>query len=67
MIFVTIEYGAVTVIIETARFKLITKPTLKNVALSPDATPLLIAGTELITELMFGETNDPVPTPRIAM
>ena len=66
MSFVIMEYGAVTVMIKIARFKLMTKPTLKKVARSPEATPLLSGGTELMIELILGETNVPVPIPRMA-
>ena len=64
MTFVTKGRGIVKVIIRMARFKLTMKPMLKKVALSADATPLLLAGTEPIMELMFGEPNNPVPTPK---
>jgi len=63
-IFVAIENGTVNVIIKTAKFKLMTKPTLKKVALNADAIPLLSAGTELMIELTFGETNAPQPIPK---
>lgn len=64
-IFVAIENGTVNVMIEIAKFRLMTKPTLKTVALNADAIPLLSAGTELIIELMFGETNAPQPIPKV--
>lgn len=38
-------------------------PMLNMVVLNPDATPLLLAGTELMIELILGATNMPLPTP----
>ncbi len=64
-IFVAIENGTVNVSMEIAKFRLMTKPTLKTVALKADAMPLLSAGTEPMIELMFGETNPPQPIPRV--
>ena len=64
-IFVAIENGTVNVMIKIAKFRLMTKPMLKKVALNPDAIPLLSAGTELMIELTFGETNAPQPIPKL--
>src|SRR5208283_690264 len=47
-----------------ARPKLAVSPTFDNVILNADATPRLFGGTEPITELTFGETQRPVPTPK---
>ena len=64
-IFVAIENGTVNVMIKIAKFRLMTKPTLKKVDLIADAIPLLSAGTELMIELTFGETNAPQPIPKV--
>jgi len=64
-IFVATENGTVNVMMEIAKFRLMAKPTLKTVALNADAIPLLSGGTELMIELILGETNAPQPMPKV--
>lgn len=46
--------------------KLEVSPMFASVILNPEAIPRRFAGTEPMIELTFGETQSPVPTPKIA-
>lgn len=59
----TTEYGMMEAMIRIATFSEMVKPKLKKVARKAEAMPLLLGGTEPMTELMSGEEKRPVPAP----
>lgn len=46
-----------------ARLRLKLAPTTKTVVAVPEAIPLALAGTEFITDALFGDWKRPIPAP----
>ena len=63
VIWVITAYGIVKLITSMARFRLIVKPTLKNVVLSAEPIPRCSFGHAFMMALMLGLLNIPLPTP----